>query len=142
MLGTDKFVTWMCNGVASKLLNDDFNARMLEWRNLLGSDNFVKWMCDGVASKLLDGAFNARMLEWRQLLGTDKFVSWMCDGVAARWRVIPDAMLRFVATNEWTQKMTRESCRRVPLSQTTPVDERVWTEVHATMGAKRKKMCR
>jgi hypothetical protein len=139
LLGSDTFVTFMCNGVASKLLDDAFNARMLEWRDLLGSDTFVTFMCGGVASKLLDDAFNARMLEWRDLLGSDTFVAFMCGGIAARWRVIPIAMIAFIGANTWLQKMTHELCRRVPLNQQTQIDAALWTDVYATMGAKRKR---
>jgi hypothetical protein len=128
----------MCDGVASKLLDDAFNSRMIEWRQLLGTDKFATWMCNGVASKLLDDAFNACMLEWRELVGTDKFVTLMCNGLAARWQIIPKAMIDFIAANTWTQAMTQGWCRRIPLTRST-IDEGFWLDIFATMSAKRKR---
>ena len=106
---------------------------MQDWRKKLGSAAFVTWINGGIASRLLDDAFNDRLQDWREKLGSAKFTTFVgVAGVAARWRVVPSAMIKFVAVEQWTQNMSVEVCRRVPLEQNVSIEETVWTGVFSS----------
>ena len=92
-----------------------------------------------VGGKILDNDFNTLMMNWCTSLGTAKFMSFISGGIATRGRIIPNALIEFIATNTWTAKMSVELCSRVKPKQETQIDAMVWYEVHADMDAKRKR---
>ncbi|KAG5186603.1 hypothetical protein JKP88DRAFT_254477 [Tribonema minus] len=84
-LGAARFVTFMCNGIAARLLNPLFAARLEIWFERLGAARFVTFMCDSIAPRLLDPLFAARLEIWFERLGAAaRFVTFMCDSIAAR----------------------------------------------------------
>ena len=142
-MGKDAFVIVMCDSVAARLTDPAFMEAFRALLSDLGKDAFVTVMSGSVAARLTDPAFMNAFRALLSDLGKEKVVKVMCDGIAARLHVLGDFMRFYNTCTTWTQKMTRELCRRVPLKQTTPVHESVWLDVHATMlntrGGARKK---
>jgi len=71
----DKFATFMCDSVASRLAKGDkaFHDMLEYWRDELGTKSFVALMSrNGVAKLFLDDAFQNEMEYWRDKLGRDK----------------------------------------------------------------------
>jgi hypothetical protein len=89
VLGAEKFVTFMCDGVASALASPNFAAfegRLRYWLEVLGAKGFVTFMCGSVAAALASpdfASFEARLRYWLEVLGAKGFVTFMCDGVAS-----------------------------------------------------------
>ena len=91
-LGPDGFVTFMCDGVAARLVDPAFDERLwMEWFHRLGPDGFVTFMCDGVAARLVDPAFDARLMVWFHILGPDGFVTF----IHVRWSSCKTCRPRF-----------------------------------------------
>ena len=84
LLGKDKFVTFICDGIAARLGDAAFDALLRNWLELLGQDKFVTFICDGIAARLGNAAFEAQLRNWLELLGKDKFVTFICNSIAAR----------------------------------------------------------
>ena len=105
---------------------------MVEWRALLSDDGALALcMCGSFAKRVEEPAFQKRMLLWHAELGTNRLATLVgIDSVAARTACLPPAFVSFVKANEWTQRMSWELCRRVPLRQTTAVEESVWVAVY------------
>ena len=74
----------MSDGVAARLVDPDFDERLMVWFHRLGPAGFVTFMSGGVAARLVDPAFDARLMVWFNILGPAGFVTFMSDGVAAR----------------------------------------------------------
>ncbi|KAG5184175.1 hypothetical protein JKP88DRAFT_315531 [Tribonema minus] len=83
-LGAARFVTFMCDGIAARLLDPLFAASLDVWFERLGAARFVTFMCGGVAARLLDPLFAASSENWFERLGAARFVTFMCDSIAAR----------------------------------------------------------
>ena len=52
LLGDDRFVTFICDGVACRLGEKAFADLLEHWHTLLGDDRFVTFICDSVACRL------------------------------------------------------------------------------------------
>jgi hypothetical protein len=84
----------MRGGLAARLLDPAFEAKLFEWRDLLGP-KFQTIMSNELAARLLDPAFEAKLFEWRDLLGP-KFQTFIV-GTASR---LLDANF-IVVTDRW-----------------------------------------
>ncbi len=71
-LGKDKFVTFMCDSVASRLHDDAFIDRLDEWYGRLGKDKFVTCIF-GIGSRLENSDFRSVAERWIEKLGKDVF---------------------------------------------------------------------
>jgi hypothetical protein len=88
-LGADRFVTFMCDGVASALTGVNstaFQQLLMAWYDRLGPKRFTTFMCNSVASALNGehaATFQERLMVWFTRLGADRFTTFMCGGVAS-----------------------------------------------------------
>ena len=57
-LQAERFVTFMCNGVAARLGDVLFDEKLREWHDKLQAERFVTFMCDSVAARLGDVLFD------------------------------------------------------------------------------------
>jgi hypothetical protein len=129
-LGEERFVTFMCDGVAKRLLNNDFHTRMTWWLGDLGVERFVTFMGNGVAMRLLSRQFNTFLNVCRRKLHIKKFVSLIGNGqMVARFRVLGD-FVSFYATHDWTQEMSRALCKRVSVTEAVPIPLSDIQQVH------------
>jgi hypothetical protein len=83
-LDKDKFVSFMCDGIAARLTDEAFKAELHYWFDKLDKKQFVTFMCNGIAARLTDEAFKAELHYWFDKLDKKQFVTFMCNGIAAR----------------------------------------------------------
>jgi hypothetical protein len=85
ILGATRFVQFMSDGVASRLLDVEFVIALDWWLALLGLDAFARFMSrDGVARRLLEPNSFVILVRWWANLGSDVFTKFVVGGVAAR----------------------------------------------------------
>jgi hypothetical protein len=81
-LGPDRFVTFICDSGACRLLNDQFHERLEYWLSKLGPDRFVTFICGSGACRLLNDQFHERLEYWLSKMGPDRFVTFISDSGA------------------------------------------------------------
>lgn len=74
----------MCDSIAKRVLDADFNVELYHWCKILGVEQFVKFMCNSVAKRLMEPLFKYALEFYHCLLDEKQFVTFLCQSTAAR----------------------------------------------------------
>ena len=84
-LGPERFCTFMCGGVASKLLSKAFNARLREWLDKLGPERFCTFMRDGVAARIMSDGFGSAFDRMAKEIGVEATITIFSAFTSKMW---------------------------------------------------------